>query len=171
MTTEREQYQEYRLNHAARRNARRLGWFSIGLGVVQLCMPVAIARALGLPRPASVLLRLCGLREIATGAGLLLSEQPAPWIKARLAGDAADIAALGVTLACSHKPLNVALAAGGMAGICAADLACAKDLESEQRLTTVYDYSDRSGFPQPPAQMRGVAATDHSRSGREAELK
>ncbi len=158
MTLAREQYQEYQLNHHARKSARRLGWFSIGLGMAELCLPVPIARALGLPASTSVLLRLCGLRELATGAGLLLTDKPEPWIKARLAGDALDMAALGVTMHCGDKPLNAALAVGGVAGIAALDLNCAKGLAKEHQLITVYDYSDRSGFPHPAAQMRGAAS-------------
>ena len=158
MTHAREQYQEYQRNHAARKTARRLGWLSIGLGVVELCAPAPLARALGLPASTSVLLRLCGLRELATGAGLLLSDKPEPWIQARLAGDALDMTALGITMHCGDKPLNAAIAAGGVAGLAARDMSCAKALELEHHLTTVYDYSDRSGFPQPAAQMRGVAA-------------
>ncbi|PCD00614.1 transcriptional regulator [Halopseudomonas pelagia] len=160
MTLAREQYQEYPINHPARKSARHLGWFSIGLGLVELCAPVPLARALGLPASTGVLLRLCGLRELATGAGLLLSDKPEPWVKARLAGDALDLAALGITMHCGDKPLNAALAAGGVAAIATMDERCAKGLASEHQLATVYDYSDRSGFPQPPSEMRGVAASD-----------
>lgn len=160
MALPREQYQEYQRNHSARKSARRLGWFSIGLGMLELSAPVPLARALGLPASTSVLLRLCGLRELATGAGLLFSDKPEPWIKARLAGDALDMTALGVTMHCGDRPLTAALAAGGVAGIAVADLCCAKGLASEHELTTVYDYSDRSGFAQPAAQMRGVAASE-----------
>jgi hypothetical protein len=150
MALPREQYQEYQLNHSARQSARRLGWISIGLGVLELCAPVPLARALGLPASTSVLLRLCGLRELATGTGLLLSDKPEPWVQARLAGDALDMVALGVTMHCGDRPLTAALAV--------MDMTCAKGLATEQELTTVYDYSDRSGFAQPAAQMRGVAA-------------
>ncbi|MFT6463866.1 transcriptional regulator [Halopseudomonas laoshanensis] len=158
MALPREQYQEYQLNHSARQSARRLGWISIGLGVLELCAPVPLARALGLPASTSVLLRLCGLRELATGTGLLLSDKPEPWVQARLAGDALDMVALGVTMHCGDRPLTAALAAGGVAGLAVMDMTCAKGLATEQELTTVYDYSDRSGFAQPAAQMRGVAA-------------
>lgn len=170
MTNSREEYQEYRLHRPARQSARRLGWFSLGLGIAELCMPVPIARALGLPASSSVLLRLCGLREIATGAGLLLSDKPEPWIKARLVGDALDLTALGITAHCGDKPLNAALAAAGVAGVTAADMACAKGLAAEHRLTTVYDYSDRSGFPKPASQMRGVAADIQLRPGSRPEV-
>lgn len=157
MTIAREQYQEYQRNLPARKSARRLGWLSIGLGLAELALPGPMARVLGLPASSSVLVRLCGLRELVTGAGLLLGDQPAPWIKARLAGDALDMTALGLAMIGGDKPLNAALAAGGVAGLAALDLSCAKGLAKEHQLTTVYDYSDRSGFPHPPAQMRGVA--------------
>ena len=50
--------------------ARGLGWFSIGLGVTEVLMPRALARAVGIPG-ASGLVFLYGLREIASGLGIL----------------------------------------------------------------------------------------------------
>ena len=50
--------------------ARGLGWFSIGLGVAELLVPRMIARATGL-RGHETLIRCYGVREIATGIGIL----------------------------------------------------------------------------------------------------
>src|SRR4051794_11691979 len=74
-----------------------LGWFSIGLGGAQLLAPRALARAAGLPIPPT-LTRLCGLRELGCGLGILGDEQPTAWIQARLAGDALDVATLAAGL-------------------------------------------------------------------------
>src|SRR3954453_10522626 len=73
--------------------ARGLGWYSLALGAAQLLAPDSVARAAGV-RTSSTLMRLYGLREIACGVGILMSRNPAPFLWARVAGDALDIATL-----------------------------------------------------------------------------
>lgn len=155
---QRKSNQEYRNNHAARKAARSLGWLSVGMGVAELLMPRALASTLGLPGSVG-LLRLYGLREIATGVGLLMTDKPAPWIYARLGGDALDLATLGVAAQRGNEPVNTSIALGAVAAVTAADLACARGLSQEKHPVTVFDYSDRSGFPQGAEKMRGQAAT------------
>ncbi len=161
MIKQREQRQEYRLNYSARRTAQRLGWFSIGLGVAEVCLPGVLARTLGVPGGKGVV-RLCGLREIATGVGLLLTNEPKPWVQARVGGDALDLGLLATAMLVGNKPLHAALAAGTVATVTAADIACERGLKTEDHPQTVYDYSDRSGFPESPDKMRGRAASDGS---------
>jgi hypothetical protein len=163
MIKQRIQRQEYRLNYVARRSAQRLGWFSIGLGVAQICLPGVMARTLGVSRAAGFV-RLCGLREIATGVGLLLTNNPKPWIQARIAGDALDLGSLGAAVLAGGKPIHAAFAAGSVAAVTAADIRCERGLATEDHPVTVYDYSDRSGFPESPEQMRGKAASNGSMS-------
>src|SRR5690606_15255816 len=55
-----------RPNHSARSLARGLGWFSIGLGVVQLLAPRQVSRFIGMPGSEGMI-RACGVREIVTG--------------------------------------------------------------------------------------------------------
>src|SRR3954471_14602345 len=98
--------------------ARALGWFSIGLGAVELLMPGALGRFLGSERTG--LLRGFGLREIAAGAGILAADRVAPWIWARVAGDALDLAALGLAIARGRRR-NALLATGAVAGVTALD--------------------------------------------------
>ena len=77
--------------------ARALGWFSIGLGVVQLVAPRRMSRMIGVaPRP--VLMRLLGAREIASGMGILKGRQPGHYLWSRVAGDGMDMALLGRAL-------------------------------------------------------------------------
>src|SRR5690242_9286505 len=52
------------------RLARFLGWFSIGLGVAEVVAPRTVARLVG-TRNNSGLIRCYGLREIASGVGIL----------------------------------------------------------------------------------------------------
>ncbi|MBS4150204.1 transcriptional regulator [Pseudomonadota bacterium DY0742] len=148
-----------RPNHSARSLARGLGWFSIGLGVVQLLAPRQVSHFIGMPGSETVV-RACGIREIATGVGILLSDDPRPWIYGRIGGDALDLAGLGWSIERGDQPASAALAAGAVAGITALDVSCAKGLDAEREPTIEWDYSDRSGFPAPPAAMRGKAEAE-----------
>ena len=143
----------------ARKLAHGLGWFSIALGLAELLVPRAMARATGL-RGQETLLRAYGVREIATGIGLLTSRQPRRWMWARVGGDALDLA----TLSAAGRPrrLSTASAFAAVASVAAADLACARTLQAEHRHATrsVRDYSTRSGLPRSPNQMRGAALAD-----------
>jgi hypothetical protein len=137
--------------------ARALGWFSIGLGLAELIAPRALARLLGLEGREGVL-RVYGVREIATGVGILNSSKPEPWVWGRVAGDALDIASLGAGFVKSENKLGVAAAIGAVAGVTFADIATAQILsELEQKDRTYYrDYSTRSGFSRPADSLRGA---------------
>lgn len=160
MSEQRRSYEEYRTNYPARKLARRLGWFSIGLGLAELLLPRQLSSALGVHGRGSFV-RLCGLREIATGAGILLTDNPKPWIQARVAGDALDLLALGAA-GQRGDATTAMVAAVGVTGVLGLDLKCAKDLAKEDEPVTTFDYSDRSGFPETPDQMRGRAASKGS---------
>lgn len=139
--------------------AKGLGWFSIGLGAAELFMPRLLARHLGM-RGKENLLRAYGLREISTGIGILaVQRKRSPWIWGRVAGDALDIATLAPHLSNANpKKKNVAIALGAVAAVTAADVVCAAGLQKEQKPKRVArDYSDRSGFPRSPEEMRGSA--------------
>jgi hypothetical protein len=137
-----------------------LGWFSIGLGAVEVLAPGALARTLGMPGSEPIL-RAFGLREIASGVAILSSDNPAPWVWARVGGDALDIGTLAN--ACHEdnpRRGNVGLALAAVAGVTALDVFCAAALSSgggEEEPWRTYDYSDRSGLPMPADAMRGAA--------------
>ena len=160
------QYRARPLSRSGRRSlstARGLGWFSIALGLAEVLMPRMIARTLGVPSES--LVRLYGLREIVTGVGLLTARDPAPWVAARVAGDALDIATLLPQVAGGHPQRGPAIAAlAAVAGVTAVDAATAAALrvEHHRQARPVYDYSDRSGFPKPAHEMRGAALADFS---------
>lgn len=141
--------------------ARTVGWFSIGLGLFELFAPRRVTGSLGMQRRER-LIRLYGAREVATGLGLLAATPRAPWMWARVVGDAVDIGTLATHWrAGPHKAArdtrNTAFALGAVAGIAAADIAAVARLTaSERRPRVARDYSDRSGFPRPAEQMRGV---------------
>lgn len=151
---------------ATRALAQGLGWFSIGLGLAEVVMPGTLARMLGM-RGHETLIRAYGVREIGAGIGILASRDPTPWIWGRIAGDALDIATLGVGLEGDNpKKGNVALALTAVAGVTALDVACAQRLgfgqlglgQSDERPARPRpSYADRSGFPKGAQAMRGAA--------------
>jgi hypothetical protein len=109
--------------------AKGLGWFSIGLGLVEVCASRTLARVIGLGEHHPALLPLLGLREIATGVGILATRRPTGWMWARVAGDAVDLTLLGTALAADDSETErVAAATAAVAGVTAADVFCAWQL-------------------------------------------
>jgi hypothetical protein len=143
---------EYELQNPRRERLERtaigLGWFSIALGVTELVFGEPLARALGMPRRAGVL-RLFGVREIATGIGLLAARDRQPWLWGRVAGDGLDLAFLAANVDGNPRPVGIATAIGAVVGATAMDALTAQGLagcERKARRAQV-DYSSRSGFP------------------------
>ena len=158
----------YRQHSGARRRqaggmtedlASGLGWFSIALGVAELVAPRTLTNMLGI-KGSETLVQAYGLREIATGIGILSSEDPTPWMWGRVAGDALDISTLVTGLSGDNpKWENVAFALAAVGGVTALDLYCAQALsrQDSQPALPMRDYRNRSGFPRPPEAMRGAA--------------
>jgi len=139
--------------------ARGLGWFSIGLGLAELVAPRTFTRTLGM-QGQERLVQAYGMREIATGIGILASKDPTPWIWGRVAGDALDLATLATGLEGRNRERqNVGIALGAVAAVTALDMVCVQRLgaEDEQHRPMLHDYSDRSGLPRPVEEMRGAA--------------
>ncbi len=140
--------------------ARGLGWFSIALGVTEVVAGRRLARWLGMEDHAG-LIRAYGVREIGTGMGLLALGDPKPWMWGRVAGDALDLGTLAVGLGRDNpRRDNVGIAMAAVAGVAALDILCAQMLHAEEtgwEQAAPVDYSDRTGLPRPPEQMRGVA--------------
>jgi len=148
--------------HELRGVAAGLGWFSIGLGLAEVVAPRALTRMLGMGGRES-LLQAYGVREIATGIGILASSNPAPWIWGRVGGDALDLLTLGAGLGEENpKRQNVAMAMVAVAGVTLVDATVAKGLTAPAEDPGVRrprrDYSGRSGFPMPAEAMRGAAS-------------
>ncbi len=106
--------------------AKGLGWFSVGLGAFELFGAERLGRMLGLEHRTG-LLRLFGLREIATGIGIFLSDESASWLWGRVAGDALDLAVLATALRGENqRRRNAALAVGNVAAVTALDAIAAR---------------------------------------------
>ncbi|MBD2748581.1 cyclase dehydrase [Microvirga sp. BT688] len=139
--------------------ARGLGIFSIALGIAEVVAPRALARALGM-KGQEGLIAGYGVREIATGIGILASKDPTPWIWGRVAGDGLDLATLATALEGRNpKKGNVGIAMAAVAGVTALDVYCAQTLsrESPTPLPPMQDYSDRTGYPGGIQQSHGAA--------------
>jgi hypothetical protein len=112
----------------AQRIGRGLGWFSIGLGVWEILGGRRLARLLGLEQREG-LVRLFGVREVATGLGIFGSGPRSPWLWARVAGDALDLALLGSALRPTNPRRRAAgFALGNVLAVSALDVLCARRL-------------------------------------------
>lgn len=147
----------------AERVARGLGWFSLVLGTAELLAPRRLARMLGI-RGAEPVLRACGARELASGIATL-GVAPRAGLWSRVAGDLLDLALLA---AVARRPLrrpfrrprtrrNIGIAMASVAAVLVVDALAATSLQRQARRREPRDYSSRSGFPRPAADMRGAA--------------
>ena len=116
---------------SAKKLAKGLGWFSIGLGLSELLVPKAIAKICGVSNAHTGLIRVYGLREIAAGVMIFAQENPAAGVWSRVAGDALDLASLGKGFASprAHKG-RVAFATANVLAVTALDLIAAKQLST-----------------------------------------
>ena len=112
------------------KTARALGWFSVGLGVMELLAGRKIGRAVGQQGHIGTV-RLFGVREIATGVALLQAKpaQHGVWLWARVAGDALDLLALA--RGTFKRPFGAGLAAIIVAGVTVIDIAAASQASDQ----------------------------------------
>jgi hypothetical protein len=144
---------------AADQLARALGWFSIGLGAIELFAPRAITRALGTEGNEG-LVRLYGAREIGSGL-LTLSLEKNAGLWGRVAGDGLDILTVASSLRPSNpKRGNVSLALLMLVGVTVLDIVAAQGTTARHSRSrgNWRDYHDRSGFPQGLAKAREIAS-------------
>jgi hypothetical protein len=96
--------------------SRGLGWFSVALGIAEVVAPKQLTHALGVDEHDK-LVRGFGLRELGPGMALLRAAKKSPWLWARVAGDAIDLAALGSAFKRSSRRIAVGAAVAAVAGI------------------------------------------------------
>ena len=119
------------------RLARALGWFSLGLGFAQIAAPARVAQLIGVADDDETIavMRVLGVREIASGLGILTQPKPAPWLWARVGGDAMDLALLRRALSSPRADHNrVTAATAAVAGIAAVDALCGTRLTGDGAL-------------------------------------
>ena len=118
--------------------ARGLGWFSVGLGLAQILAPRAVCRLVGVP-PLPMLTRLCGVRELACGIGILSDTDNTAWMKARVAGDVMDLACLAAAAPFSKADGGrIAVACGAVAGVTALDVYCSRALADKREVSPLH---------------------------------
>ena len=109
--------------------ARALGVFSLALGAAQITAPrrmVDVVGARNTDRNRDTMFAV-GLREIASGLGILGRAQPAGWLQARVGGDIMDLALLGRAMQSDHQERRrVGMAIAAVAGVLALDVLASK---------------------------------------------
>lgn len=115
-----------------RQLANVLGWFSIGLGLAELLAPRAVARTIGVDDRAgehAAVLRALGLREIASGLGLLSQRASGAWAWSRVGGDVMDLALLAAAARSPNSdPRRLGAAATAVLGVAALDVYASRQL-------------------------------------------
>lgn len=115
--------------------ARFLGWFSVGLGTAQVAAPRLMCKLVGSTGEGSAprLMRtIGGVRELAAGVGILTRPRPTNVVWARVAGDALDLAMLGVIAARNPgRRARTAFAIANVVPIAIADVYEAKHLSAQ----------------------------------------
>jgi uncharacterized membrane protein len=116
---------------SAKRLANGLGWFSVGLGLAELLAPRAIANITGVSKERTGLIRLYGLREIASGLTIFAQKKPAAGVWSRVAGDAMDLTSLGMAFnSPDAKTGRLAFATANVLAVTALDVMCARQLSA-----------------------------------------
>jgi len=116
-------------NTNAKRLARGLGWFSVGLGLTELLAPRFIANISGVSKNRTGLIRLYGLRELASGIAIFSTKDPGAAVWSRVAGDALDLASLGAAcLSPDAKRGRITFATANVLAVTALDVICARQL-------------------------------------------
>jgi ferritin-like metal-binding protein YciE len=116
------EYNQSSLRSIDDRASSALGWFSVALGAAEVLAPASVARLVGIKHQPD-LLRFLGAREIASGVGLLTSQNPSKWLWARVAGDLMDLVVLGSTPLRAERGARskLAVATTSIVGITAID--------------------------------------------------
>jgi uncharacterized membrane protein len=116
-------------SESAKKLAKGLGWFSIGLGLAELLAPRAIANISGVSNKHTGLIRLYGLRELAAGVTIFAQEKPTEGVWSRVVGDALDLTSLGMAAANpATKKGRLAFATANVLAVTALDVICAMQL-------------------------------------------
>lgn len=111
--------------------ARGLGWFSVGLGLTELLFPKVIAGISGVSKERTGLIRLYGLRELASGIAIFSQKNPEQAVWSRVAGDAIDLASLGAAyMSPDSNKGRLTFATLNVLGVTALDVMCAKQLST-----------------------------------------
>jgi uncharacterized membrane protein len=116
---------------SAKKLAKGLGWFSVGLGLAELLAPRTIANISGVSNTHTGLIRLYGARELASGIAIFAQEKPTEAVWARVARDAGDLVSLGIAGTSPNAKLGrLAFATANVLAVTALDVICAMQLSN-----------------------------------------
>jgi hypothetical protein len=141
--------------------AKALGWASLGLGAAMLAAPGRLNRLAGIRDEGStrVWQRIVGARELAAFALIVPGGQRRTGLWARAAGDAKDLALLGVAAGRKRESgARLAIATAGIAAIAALDAYAAKRLSGAGMDSGEEAPDDLSKDPayEPPEPLKGI---------------
>lgn len=109
-----------------------LGFFSIGLGLLEVAAPGRLAKWLGTEgKSARRLITLFGARELLAGGMLLRGPAVSTNVWNRVVGDAMDLAALGLAFGRSNRKGPVAGALAFVGGATVLDALTARGLDQQ----------------------------------------
>jgi hypothetical protein len=113
-----------------------LGFFSIGLGLIEVAAPGRLARWLGVEgKTAKRVIGLFGARELLAGGMLLRGPAVSTNVWNRVIGDGMDAAALALAFTRSDRKGPVAGALAFVAGAALLDFVAARGLDEETART------------------------------------
>ena len=109
--------------------AAAMGWFGVGLGLAEVLSPGRVAAMIGVNPEHRTLIRMMGLRELASSAGILSDKPSAGAVWTRVAGDILDLFLLGAAATSSRSNRGrLAVSAISVAGAMAMDVIAAQQL-------------------------------------------
>lgn len=138
----------------ATRISKGMGWFSLALGATQLAAPRMLARLAGIEPgiAVSTIIRLAGLREIASGVAVLLEPRKPMPMYMRVAGDAMDVGLLALAARRRTSTPRFLGAVAAVAGATALDVIGAVGL-SRARTASARPVVDAVTINKPPAEV------------------
>lgn len=118
--------------------ATGLGIFSIVLGLAEVLAPSKLGAMIGINDGRRALLPALGIREIASGIGILASTKPTAAVWSRVGGDAIDLAYLGSAfMSRGSNKTRLLGATAAVLGVTALDVACGQQLSAQDWTTSV----------------------------------
>lgn len=125
-----------------------LGWFSIGLGALELTAPGVVRNLLGLEqsRTTDLVIRAMGLRELGQGLGILANPRSKEWVGLRIPGDMLDMALLAVAIARSDHRGRALATTGAATVIGVLDIVATEGLAERRKAPTPELAAEPSGY-------------------------